>query len=502
MAEHPEPFQDLNWEPARARRFGDRVLDLWEEFLAKLPDMPVTSRQFTETAVHDAVVIPVPDEPLPEDELVDYMRSIWFDYSMYPGHPRFSAYVTAAGTVPGVVADMAAAAMNQNLGAWRLSPAASEIESAMTAWFAQRFGLPAETAGGLIVTGGAMANFVALKAARDAMAGWDVRTLGVTAGQPLAIYASEEVHVVIDRAADMMGLGTNAVRKIPVDERFRMRADVLELRIEEDLRAGVRPIVVVGTAGTVATGSIDPLPTIADLCERHGMWFHVDAAYGGPATLADDLRPLFAGIERADSIAFDPHKWIYTPQSGGCVVVRDLQKLSDSFAVNPTYVHSDRRKTGHGLDLRDLGPQFSRGFSAFKVWISLLAHGREAYSKRISHDAELARYLGARVEEREDFELAAPVSLSTCCFRYVPPDLGDHVVREEYLSMLNERILIELQLDGRVYCSNAVLDGRFVLRSCIVNFRTEAEDLDALLDVAAELGERFDREIRPASMRV
>jgi glutamate/tyrosine decarboxylase-like PLP-dependent enzyme len=300
----------------------------------------------------------------------------------------------------------------------------------------------------------------------------------------------------------MLGLGMDAVRKIPVDGAFRMLPDVLELRVEEDLRAGMKPLAVVGTAGTVATGSIDPLPVIADICERHGMWFHVDAAYGGAAALTEDLEPLLDGIERADSVAFDPHKWTYVPQSAGCVLVRDLQVLSDSFAVKPTYVHTDRRKTGHGIDLRDLGPQFSRGFSAFKVWVSLLAHGRTAYGKRISHDAELARYLAARVEERDDFELMAPVTLSICCFRYVPPDLQDHVVREEYLSMLNERILIELQLDGRVYCSNAVLDGRFVLRSCIVNYRTEAEDLDALLEVAAELGERFDREIRPQAMKM
>jgi glutamate/tyrosine decarboxylase-like PLP-dependent enzyme len=501
VVERPEPFQDLNWEPERARHLGERVLDLWEEFLAKLPDMPVTSREFTEQRVREGIVIPVPEEPLEEDELVDHLRSLWFEYAMYPGHPRFSAYITASGTIPGAVADLAAAAMNQNSGAWRLSPGASEIELALTKWFAKQFGLP-DTAGGIIVTGGAMATFVALKAARETTAGWDVRHLGVAAGPPLAIYASEEVHVVTDRAADMLGLGADAVRKIAVDEAFRMRLDSLELRIAEDVRAGLKPLAVVGSAGTVATGSIDPLPGIAEIAARYGMWFHVDAAYGGPAVLTDDLRALFAGIERADSIAFDPHKWLYTPQSGGCVLVRDLQVLSDAFAVNPTYVHSDRTKTGHGIDLRDLGPQFSRGFPALKVWTSLLAHGRRAYARRISHDAELARYLGARVEEREDFELAAPVSLSICCFRYVPPDLPDHVIRDEYLSILNERILIELQLDGRVYCSNAVLGRTFVLRSCIVNYRTEAGDLDALLDVAAELGERFDREIRPESLRV
>src|SRR5947208_2667532 len=184
MAERPEPVDDLNWDSTRARGFGERVLDLWEEFLAKLPDLPVTSREFTEQAVRDAIVIPVPDEPLSEDELVDHMHKLWFEYSMYPGHPRFSAYITAAGTVPGGVA---------------------------------------------------MANFIALKAARDATAGWDVRHHGVTAGPSIAMYASEEVHVVVDRAADMLGLGTDAVRKIPVDEQYRMRADALRERIEADV---------------------------------------------------------------------------------------------------------------------------------------------------------------------------------------------------------------------------------------------------------------------------
>ena len=501
MVERPEPVQELTWDPERARRFGERVLDLWEEHLSKLADMPVTSRELTEERVREGLLIPVPDEPLGEEELVDHLRSLWFEYSVYPNHPRFSAYITAAGTLPGAVADLAASAMNQNVGAWRLAPGASEIELALTKWFADRFGLP-DTAGGILVSGGAMANFVALKAAREHASGWDVRHLGVAAGPPLAIYASEEVHVVVDRAADMLGLGANAVRKIPTDDAYRMRMDSLELRIEEDLRAGFKPLAVVGCAGTVATGSVDPLPQIAELCARRGLWFHVDAAYGGPAVLTDDLAPLLAGIERADSIAFDPHKWLYAPRAAGCVLVRDLQVLSDAFSVNPTYVHSDRRKTGHGIDIRDLSPEFSRGFPALKVWTSLLAHGRRAYAERISHDAELARYLAARVEERDDFELMAPAPLSICCFRYVPPDLPEHVVRDEYLSILNERILIELQLDGRVYCSNAVLDHRFVLRSCIVNYRTEADDLDALLDVAAELGERFDREIRPESMRV
>jgi len=287
------------------------------------------------------------------------------------------------------------------------------------------------------------------------------------------------VHVVSQRAADMLGMGREGVRTIPVDGDYRMRMDALAEAIEQDRGSGIRPIGVIATAGTVATGAIDPLPEIADLCAARDLWFHVDAAYGGPAVLAEDLRPMFAGIERADSISFDPHKWLYTPHSGGCVLLRDWSNLVLSFAALASYVHEDKETSGHGIDLGMMGPQFSRGFQALKVWVSLLAHGRTAFARRISHDAELARYLAARVEAHPDFELMAPVTLSICCFRYAPSDLPDDPGREEYLNVLNERLMTEIQLDGRAFCSNAVLHEAFVLRACIVNFRTEADDVEA-----------------------
>lgn len=495
----PEPIRDLDWEPKRARELGERALDIWEELLARLRMMPV-ARRHSQREVADAVLRAVPEEPLPLDELVTYLRDLVFERSMYPGHPRFMAYITGAGTVPGVAADLVTAAINQNVGGWRLSPAATEIELHVPRWFAQQFGLPA-TAGGLFSSGGAMATFIALKAARDAKAGWPVREQGVATGPPLRLYASDEAHVVVDRAADMLGLGSHALRHIPTDEVFRMRIEVLREAIERDIAAGDRPIAVVGTAGTVATGAIDPLQAIADVCEDLGLWFHVDGAYGGPAVLAPELAPLLAGTERADSIAFDPHKWLYTPHSGGITLVRDFELLAASFGVEAAYVHEDKNRTHHGIDLLSYGPQFSRGFQALKVWLSLLAHGRAAYARRIYHDVELARYLSQRAAERADFEPMNDVTLSIACFRYVPPDLPQSAVREEYLDMLNERIMTELQLDGRTFCSNAVLRGRFVLRACIVNFRTEAEDIDAILDVAAELGARLDAGMRPEGLR-
>ena len=488
--ERPAPVADLDWDSARMRSLADRAVDLFGEFLDGLDEMPI-ARDVPAGRVRDAVVRPVPDEGLNDDDLIDHLRDVLIDWGVQCGHPRFLAYVTGSGTVPGAVADMLASGINMNVGGWQLSPSATEIEHALMRWFCDRFGLP-ETAGGLLVSGGAMANMVGLKAARDHAAGWDTRRDGMAAGPPLAVYATEETHVVTDRAADALGLGTAAVRRLPVDDGLRMVPSALAERIAADRDAGVVPMAVVATAGTTSTGAIDPIEEIAAICAEQKVWLHVDAAYGGPAVLADDLRPQLAGVERADSIAFDPHKWLYIAQSAGGVLVRNLQHLADSYQVHATYVWQDRERTGAGLSLGELGPQYSRGFQALKVWLSLLAHGSAAYGRRISHDAELAHYMAARVQELPQLELAAPVGLSICCFAYVP----DAPASLEYRSRLNERIMTELQLDGRVYISNAILGDRFVLRACFVNHRTEADDVDAVLDVVTELGARLDAEMR------
>jgi aromatic-L-amino-acid/L-tryptophan decarboxylase len=484
VPERPEPVRDLDWSPDRARQLGEDALDLWAELLARLPEQPVT-RDFKAEQLQEDLALAVPDEPLERGELLRHLRTLALDGSMYPGHPGFLAYISGAGTVPGAVADLLAAALNQNGGGFRLSPGATTIEEHLMRWLAGRFGLP-DSAGGHVVAGGAVANLVALKVARDG-AREEAREEGVRDGPPLAFYASSESHVVQQRAADLLGLGSGAVRLVGVDDRWRMRPDALAEAIERDLADGVVPAAVIATAGTTATGAIDPLPEIAELCERHRTHLHVDACYGGPVALADELRPLLDGIERADSIAVDAHKWLYTPLLGGCVLVRDMRQLPASFATEATYIwlHEDLRQ---GVDLAMHGPDFSRGFEALKIWLSLLAHGRAAYARRIAHDIELARYLGELVEEQPDFELMTPPSLSICCFRYAPASLrGD----DEALDRLNERILTALMADGRVYCSNAVLGGRFCLRACIVNFRTEAEQLELLLDVAAEHGARL-----------
>jgi aromatic-L-amino-acid decarboxylase len=484
LAERPEPVRDLDWVSDRARELGEDAVELWVELLARLPELPV-SREFRADELRDGLGIDVPEEPLERGELLGHLRALVLENSIYPGHPGFLAYVSGAGTVPGAAADLLAAALNQNGGAFRLSPGATTIEERLMRWLAGCFGLP-EGAGGHVVAGGAVANLVGLKVARD-RASEEARESGVREGPRLAFYASTESHVVHQRAADILGIGSHALRQIEVDDGRRMRPEALADAMERDLAAGVVPAAVIATAGTTATGAIDPLPAIADLCRRHGAHLHVDACYGGPAVLADELRPLLDGIERADSIAVDAHKWLYTPLLGGCVLVRDPRRLAASFATEATYTWLDE-DLRQGVDFGMHGPDFSRGFAALRIWLSLLAHGRAAYGRRIAHDAALARYLGRLVEEHPSFELMCPVSLSICCFRYAPAALrGD----DDALDRLNQRIMTAVMGDGRVYCSNAVLNGRFCLRACVVNFRTEAEHMELLLEVAAEHGDRL-----------
>jgi aromatic-L-amino-acid decarboxylase len=487
--ERPGRVPELDWSGSEARELGDAVVGLWAEMLDRLRELPAGQRRTVEE-VRSGVLRPIPDEPMPRSELVDYLRTLMFDNATFTGHPGFVAYISGSGTVPGTAADLVMAAMNQNVGGWRLSPAGTEIEQHLLRWFGHRLGLP-ETAGGMITSGGAMAAFIGLKAARDAMAGWDIREAGVAAGPPMTLYASAEVHDVNSRAADMLGLGASAVRLIPTDGRQRMRVDALAEAIAKDVREGCRPFAVVATAGTVGTGAIDPLPEIADLCDEHGLWLHVDGAYGGVAALTDALRPRFAGIERADSVVLDPHKWLYTPHSGGALVVRDFERLRDAFVLDPSYTHEDKEATGRGIDYYAYGPQFSRGFHALKVWVSLLAHGWEAYQRRIVHDCEVAAYLHRLAEAHPELETLGEQSLSIACFRYVPPGLPEGPAREEHLNELNERLMIRLQQSDRVFPSNAVIDGRFAIRACIVNFRTEAEDMEALVEESV----RFGREL-------
>jgi aromatic-L-amino-acid/L-tryptophan decarboxylase len=370
----PGPVPDLDWDAARAREIGTVALDLWTELLERLPRMPAAPDQ---TAVEVAADIGgISGEPASIGDMVGRLRPLLFERSSLTGHPGFMAYVSGSGTIPGAAADLIASGLNPNVGGWTLSPAATELELALTAWLAQDvFGLP-DGAGGLMTSGGAASDFTALKAARDRAGGPEIRRGGVQ-GERLAMYTSAEAHATNAEAADVLGLGSDAMRIVAADEHLRMRPDALDHRLSADVSAGVRPAAVIASAGTTATGVIDPLNAIADVCARHGAWLHVDAAYGGAAMLAPGLRPLLAGIERADSIAFDPHKWLYTPQPSACLLVREPAALRRSFSIDAAYVRDDPGLSGRGINLGELSQAWSRPWMALKVWLSLLAHGAQ-----------------------------------------------------------------------------------------------------------------------------
>jgi len=348
--ERPAPERALDWSPVDARAFGEGALDIWTELIDRLHgDLPV-ARNRSAAEVRNTVAQEIPAEPMPIEDLFAHLREVVFEESMYPGHPGFVAYISGAGTVPGAAADLIAAGLNQNTGGWRLSPAATEIEQHLVKWFAQRLGMP-EGSTGYITSGGAMTNLIGLTLARSQNAGWDVKAEGMRAGPQLTAYVSSEVHDTIDRAAQILGIGNAGIRHIATDEQFRMDVDALRAAIDADLADGLRPIAVVGTAGTTGTGAIDLLSSVADVSDEYGLWFHVDAAYGGPAALTDQLGFLFDGIERADSVGFDPHKWLYTPLAGACLLVRDPAHLAEAFAVEASYIVTDDDHTGWGINV-------------------------------------------------------------------------------------------------------------------------------------------------------
>jgi glutamate/tyrosine decarboxylase-like PLP-dependent enzyme len=317
---------------------------------------------------------------------------------------------------------------------------------------------------------------IALLIANRRKSGTDASRRGLwNSGAPMTIYASEEVHMSIPKAADILGFGRDQVRTIACDERQRMRVDLLASRIEADLREGLRPFCVVGSAGTVNTGVVDPLTDIAQIATEFGLWFHVDGAYGAPGVLDEGKKDLFAGLERADSVSLDPHKWLYVPVDAGCLLFRDAESAMNAFSTEDAdYIKTHGYSDEEAFAFWDYGVELSRRFRALKVWLTLQYYGTRRIAEAIAEDISLAAYLGELVSKAEDFELLAPVELSICCFRYVPR-AG---MSDTDLNQLNERIMALVQKGGRAYVSNATVNGRFALRACITNFRTTKADIE------------------------
>jgi glutamate/tyrosine decarboxylase-like PLP-dependent enzyme len=375
--------------------------------------------------------------------------------------------------------------VNPNVGGWDLAPIATEIEAQTVRWIAEFIGYPAGS-GGLLVSGGNMANFVGFLAARRAKGGEGVRTAGMgeSAGR-LRCYCSTETHTWIQKAADLFGLGTDSIRWIAADSRQRLDIGELRRRVDDDVRNGDRPFLVAGVAGSVSTGAVDPLREMAAFCRERNLWFHIDGAYGGLAARVPGVPADLQGLEEADSVAVDPHKWLYAPLEAGCALVRDPQRLRDAFSYRPPYYSFNGE-----INYFDLGPQNSRGFRALKVWLALQQAGRSGYISSIGGDIELALRLFARVDEHPEFQ-ALTQGLSITTFRYIPPALRESVGTERgeaVLDELNRELLVRIRQSGTAFLSNAVVNGVYALRACIVNFRTSAADIDELPGIIAAIG--------------
>jgi glutamate/tyrosine decarboxylase-like PLP-dependent enzyme len=460
---------------------------LVHEYFSEIRERPVIAANYA-GKTKAAINVELPLEGRPLAELLDECRTV-MNLSRHNGHPRFFGYVASPSTPMGAYADLIASALNANITCWRSAPAGTEIEQTVVRWLGSLIRYD-ENSKGLLTSGGSMANLIALLIASRRKGGVEVAHRGLwNAGPPMTIYASAEVHMSIAKAADILGIGRDQVRVVSCDERQRMRVDELISNLKADRDAGFRPCCVVASAGTVNTGAVDPLNQIADVATEFNLWFHVDGAYGAPGVVDQRKTGLFAGLERADSVSLDPHKWLYVPVDAGCLLFRDAAAAVATFSTEEAdYIKVHGLSEDAAFAYWDYGVELSRRFRALKVWLTLGYYGARRLAESVSNDISMAAYMGELVSAAEDFELLAPVELSICCFRYVPRNANP-----DDLNRLNEEIMAAVQKGGRAYLSNATVNGKFALRACITNFRTTKADIEETLNVvratARQLGQ-------------
>lgn len=475
------------------RRLLHDAVDIAVDHLAGIADGPVWQAMSPEDRA--ALRRPLPSVGTDPAALVEEIRTGVMPYAVGNPHPRFFGWVHGGGLAGGLIADLLASAMNANLGGRDHAPV--EIERTVVDWFRDLFGLP-EGAGGLLVSGTSMATVVALAAARTRLGGVRVRQEGLAAlAGPVAIYASSEVHGSLKKAAELLGLGAAAVRGVPVDAAFRIDLEALHALMDADAAAGVRPLAVVGSAGTVNTGAVDDLDGLADAAQSAGCWFHVDGAIGAVGMMDPAFAPRLKGLERADSIAFDAHKWLQMQYDCGCVLVRDAGLLTDTFGERQAYLAGAARGLAAGDPwFCESGPELSRGFRALRVWFALREHGTEAFGRMMARTRRLAAHLAERVDDRPDLVRLAPVDLTIVCLRWVHPGLDDAA-----LDRVNQAIVEDLHETGIAAPSTTRLAGRLAIRVSISNHRTRQADIDALVEAIGALGRlRGDQErIRAAA---
>ncbi len=487
----------LEMSPDDFRKLGYLLVDQIAEFLESLPNRPVTTGEPPSKIRELIGQNSLPKNGSDPKVLLTKTAQLLFDHSLFNGHPRFFGYITSSAAPIGALGDLLAATVNPNVGGWNLSPVASEIERQTIRWIAEMISYPVDC-GGILVSGGNMANFVCFLAARYAKAGWNIRDEGMRPpnSKPLRVYASKETHTWLHKAMDMFGLGNQSIRWINTDSQFGMDTTHLRQQIEGDIHDGDKPFLVIGTAGSVGTGTIDPLPEISEICKEHDLWFHVDGAYGAFAAVLPDAPKDLLGLSNADSVAVDPHKWLYAPLEAGCALVRDAGVLRNTFSYHPEYYKFAEVGGEKTLTYNEYGPQNSRGFRALKVWLALQQVGRAGYEQMILDDIQLAERLFQQIDAHPELQ-AVTHNLSITTFRYIPKGFNATWENfDDHLNKLNTEILTRLQEGGEAFVSNAVFDGKYLLRACIVNFRTSMEDIEALPEIIIRIGREVNAELR------
>jgi aromatic-L-amino-acid/L-tryptophan decarboxylase len=464
----------LSFPAEEIQAHGRKVLDFISAYYEGLSSRPVV-KPSSSAALRDLFVEPLPQDGASFEDLMGAVGKI-AEFSRHNGHPRMFGYITSAGTPVSALGSMIESAFNFNVTCWRSGPAATELEHVTLNWLKEMLGYPAGAAG-LLVGGGSMANFAGIAAARSAKAGVNVVRDGVAAvGRPMCIYVSEEGHFSVRKAAGMLGIGAANVRAVKTNARLEIDLDELDRLVREDEAAGRLPFCVVANAGSAATGAFDPIGPLADFAQRHNLWLHVDAAYGGFACLAAETRPRFARLAEADSVSLDPHKWLYLPVGCGCILFKDPDTAVAAFGENAEYTRAIGMEADESFAFWNYGPELSRPFRALNLWLLVKYIGVRQLGEAIAQNMACAKRLEELVIAADDFELLCPRGLSIVCFRYRPEGVtGD-------LNILNQRILVNLQRGGSSYVSNAQIGPAFALRACVLNHRTTLRDIEILLD--------------------
>lgn len=471
------------------KEIGYRLIDTIADFYDTINTKPVTTGETPKQIQSVLGNNSLPVDGSSVSKLFIRTSDLLLNHSLLNGHPKFFGYITSSPTQIGALADLLASVVNPNVGANILSPMATAIEKQTIQWLAEFIGV-APSYGGVLVSGGNMANLNAFLAARTAKAPKNMKEDGLANTEcEMVFYCSRATHTWIDKAATLFGHGTKAIRRIPTDRNNKMNTEVLSKTISEDVENGKKPFLVIGNAGDVSTGVVDNLSEIAAICKTHNLWFHIDGAYGIPAAAVPEYKDLFKGIQGADSIAIDPHKWLYAPLEAGCTLVKNPQHLIDTYSAHPVYYNFDNSVDEPTLNYYEYGFQNSRGFRALKVWMALQQAGKNGYIKMINEDIDLSKLLFEEAQKHEELE-AITQNLSIATLRYVPKHANEEKMNEANLNTLNEKLLNRLQQGGEVFLSNAVVEDKYCLRACVVNFRTSKKDIHEVIEIIVREGRK------------